>query len=229
MLLKSNICLLLIIVKGVNSFYIFNRALLSYGVSINTNTDVIEITSEGLQVQDKLSLDKFFIPADVVVYTAGMRPSKLVSSLDLEKDPFGRIRVSRTLQTLKYPEVFAIGDCASVNDCIAPSTAQVAMQQSEIVSANLIIRHQRALKSLPEPKSQFLEKYTYIPLGEMLTLGKTNAAVNSLGDNLKIDGPIAAAARRLVYAFRMPTQDQQVRALFSSAANVVTSELPYKK
>jgi NADH dehydrogenase FAD-containing subunit len=56
----------------------------------------------------------------------------------------------------------------------------------------------------------------------MLTLGNTNAAVTSLNGLVQLQGPLAAVARRLVYAVRMPTPGQQVNALFSAARSQAT-------
>ena len=60
----------------------------------------------------------------------------------------------------------------------------------------------------------------YVPLGEMLTLGDAGGALSSLGDSVALAGPFAAAARQLVYALRMPTNDQRIAALrgFGDAA-----------
>ena len=54
----------------------------------------------------------------------------------------------------------------------------------------------------------------YTALGEMLTLGATDATVAGPEglDVLKLNGPLAAAARRLVYAARQPTNEQRLVA-----------------
>ena len=48
----------------------------------------------------------------------------------------------------------------------------------------------------------------------MLTLGSNDASVAGPQglEALKLSGPLAAAARRLVYAARMPTNEQRVKA-----------------
>ena len=58
---------------------------------------------------------EFEMPADLVIYTAGMTQSKLIADIPVEKDPFGRILVSRTLQVKNRPDIFALGDCACVS------------------------------------------------------------------------------------------------------------------
>ena len=205
------------------------KALLSFGVSINSNTDVKEVLPDGVLLETKdedFNTRNFVMPADLVIYTAGMKQTDLVTSClckDLDTNEYGRIRTSRTLQTLKYPEVFAIGDCASVENSFIPSTAQVAMQQSEILSSNVGLRYEFVSRNEDnEPLSRYLEKFTYVPLGEMLTLGGANAAISSLNDNVKIAGPAASAARRLVYSYRMPTSSQQFKAFTGAIQSTLT-------
>lgn len=204
------------------------KALLSFGVSINSNTDVKEVLPNSVVLEIKnedFDTQEFVMPADLVIYTAGMKQTSLVTSClskDLDTNEYGRIKTKRTLQTLKYPEVFSIGDCASLENSIIPSTAQVAMQQSEIVSSNLGSRFEYISHHGNEPLSRHLEKFTYVPLGEMLTLGGANAAISSLNDNVKVSGPAASAARRLVYSYRMPTTSQQFRAFTGAIQSTLT-------
>ena len=208
------------------------KALLSFGVSVNSNTDVKEVLPHGVLLEEKdedFNTRSFVMPADIVIYTAGMKQTDLATtclSKCLESDNYGRIKTKRTFQTLKYPEIFAIGDCASVENSVVPSTAQVAMQQSEILSSNLGARHDFISREGKEPMSRYLEKFTYVPLGEMLTLGGANAAISSLNDNVKITGPAASTVRRLVYSYRMPTSAQQFRAFTGTIQTSLTPFLP---
>ncbi|MEO1692640.1 MAG: NAD(P)/FAD-dependent oxidoreductase, partial [Cyanobacteria bacterium J06631_6] len=55
--------------------------------------------------------------------------------------------------------------------------------------------------------------FRYQPLGEMMTLGTDNATINGLG--LKLDGPAAYVARRLVYLYRLPTLKHQLTVGFN--------------
>lgn len=70
------------------------------------------------------------IPADVTVWTAGIQPVQVVQELELPKDRGGRIIVGEYYNIAEYPEVYVIGDCASLP--FAPS-AQAAGAQGEQV------------------------------------------------------------------------------------------------
>lgn len=64
-----------------------------------------------------------------------------------------------------------------------------------------------------------LDSFVYVPLGEMLTLGSVDAALSGLGGVVRLQGPLAALARRAVYALRMPTASQRVEAAVSAGVS----------
>lgn len=70
------------------------------------------------------------IPSDVTVWTAGIKPVQVVQNLDLAKDRGGRIILGQYYHIPDYPEVYVLGDCASLP--FAPS-AQAAGAQGEQV------------------------------------------------------------------------------------------------
>jgi NADH dehydrogenase FAD-containing subunit len=202
---------------------------------VKENSVLLETTttSEGSEATNEFDLD-----ADIVVCTSGMMQTELISKLPLEKDAFGRIAVTKSLQSVSNPNVFAIGDCSSVIGMPLPSTAQVAMQQSAVLAENLKKRskylqekHDESLHASPSKDDEFImrrmDKFSYVPLGEMLTLGSLNAAISGLNENVQLAGPLAALTRRLVYSFRMPGKEQKAKALIAagvvSVANAIKS------
>lgn len=70
------------------------------------------------------------IATDLAVWTAGIQPVKVVQDLDLPKDRSGRILLNEWYQVPSHPEVYVIGDCASLP--FVPS-AQAAGAQAEQV------------------------------------------------------------------------------------------------
>lgn len=198
------------------------RSLLNFGVSLQLNASVQEVLPDGVMIQIEQGAP-FKIDSDLVILTCGIQPSELVGSLPFGKDKSGRLLVSRTLQTVTDPNVFAIGDCASIQGEAVPLTAQAAMQQSDIVVRNL-----EALNNAESsPSATSLEKFRYIPLGEMLTLGGTvtDGSLSSLGGLIELDGPLAGLARRAVYAARMPTPQQSLTAAVSAGVVSLASLL----
>lgn len=71
------------------------------------------------------------IESDAIVWTAGIQPNRIVRELDLEKDEHGRVVLNEFHQVPRYPNVFVVGDCASLP--FAPS-AQLAEAQGEQIA-----------------------------------------------------------------------------------------------
>ena len=88
-----------------------------------------------------INLDKGKIPYTVVLLFAGVCNSPLVSKLGLDFNEKG-ILVHHTLQTLKYPNVFVVGDAVSL---AAPSAQPIKRATSALlqgpIAAKNILRH----------------------------------------------------------------------------------------
>lgn len=230
------------------AFCLSCRALASYGVIQHMSAQVNQIGANTVELSpapssSSSSAAPLSLESDITILTTGIEPSPLVQSIStLKKDRFGRLLTSGSLQCLGHPNVFALGDCSSIQtyrddpEKALPKTAQVAMQQSSLLAQNL---YKRALKYPKKPWSQAsepkldlhykisqpgeLDTFRYIPLGEMLSLGNTDGAISSLGGLVQISGPVASAARRLVYAARMPTNAQRVNAAVSAGVSTASS------
>lgn len=71
------------------------------------------------------------IVSDVTVWTAGIQPSPVVLSLPVEKDAMGRVKLDSYHRVRSHPEVFVVGDCASLP--FSPS-AQAAEGQGKQIA-----------------------------------------------------------------------------------------------
>ncbi len=71
------------------------------------------------------------IYTDVTVWTAGIQPSPVVQRLNLPKDGSGRVMLNDYHQVPLHPELFVVGDCASLR--FSPS-AQAAMAQGNQIA-----------------------------------------------------------------------------------------------
>ncbi len=54
------------------------------------------------------------IPCTTLIWTGGVTSNPVVSSLDCEHGPGGKVLVDDYLRLKEYPEVFALGDCAAI-------------------------------------------------------------------------------------------------------------------
>ena len=180
-------------------------------ITLVLNTGILEIKQNSVILapvnSNKVTeIEKTYeLYTNLTILTTGMEPTVLLNNIgDLKKDRFGRLIVTPTLQCLNHPNIFAIGDCSTIqkyrsssdsNTIIdtLPKTAQVAMQQSDTLAKNIYRRTQLYPKTIDNTTTTHakihytisppgeLESFRFLPLGEMLSLGTTDAAITSLG------------------------------------------------
>ncbi|NEU73928.1 NAD(P)/FAD-dependent oxidoreductase [Hassallia byssoidea VB512170] len=190
------------------------KALEARGVFIDLETKVESITQDSISLDYKNQVDT--IPVDLVIWTVGTRVSPVVKNLPLKQNQRGQITTTPTLQVIDHPEIFALGDLADSHDIEGqqvPATAQAAFQQADYTAWNIWA----TLSDRP------LLPFRYQQLGEMMTLGIDNATLTGLG--VKLDGSLAAIARRLAYLYRMPTLDHQLKVGFNWLARPIIEAL----
>jgi demethylphylloquinone reductase len=173
------------------------RALRQRRVQLTLNAEVANVGADQLT----LVAEGVPQPVDLVLWTVGNTMSNVISALDLPKNSFGQLLITPTLQVQDHPDLFALGDLADGQDAKGqpiPKTAQAAFQQTTYAAWNI-------WASLT---GRSLLPFRYSHLGEMLTLGKEEAALAGLG--MTLDGPLASVARRLIYLGRFPTLQHQV-------------------
>jgi NADH dehydrogenase FAD-containing subunit len=146
------------------------------GVEIHLGHAVEKIDSEGVIVAGER------IASRTVIWTAGVTPSPAGKWLGVETDRAGRVRIQPDLRVPNHPEIFVIGDTASLDQDGKPlaGVAQVAMQQGRY--AGKLIRRQLAGKRPPKP-------FRYFDKGTMAVVGKGYAVLQS--GNLRLHGLIA--------------------------------------
>ncbi|MFD2444488.1 NAD(P)/FAD-dependent oxidoreductase [Bacillus sp. CGMCC 1.16607] len=103
----------------------------SHNVEIINNANITRVESNQLFNNDTP------IPCNIVVWTAGIQPNKVVQDLEVEKDKQGRVILTNRHHLPNDENVFVIGDCASLPH--APS-AQLAEGQAEQVVQVLVKR-----------------------------------------------------------------------------------------
>jgi demethylphylloquinone reductase len=183
----------------------FNRETASEALSkrevwIDLETKVESVTAEAIALEYKGQLD--IIPVDIVLWTVGTQVSEVVQNLPLKHNDRQQLVINSNLQVVDHPEIFALGDLAECLDAEGqrvPATAQAAFQQADYAGWNIWA----SITDKP------LLPFRYQALGEMMSLGTDNATLAGMG--IKLDGPLAHVARRLIYLYRMPTLDHQIK------------------
>jgi NADH dehydrogenase len=148
-----------------------NRLLMKIGVDVRTKARVSEVSAEGVSLA---SGD--FIPAELVVWSAGIKAPEFLKSLDgLETNKINQLVVTETLQTTRDPNIFAIGDCA---DCPRPgfsSSIPPRAQAAHQEASHLVRQMRRGLDGKP------LEPFTYRDFGSLVSFGNYSTVGSLMG------------------------------------------------
>jgi NADH:ubiquinone reductase (H+-translocating) len=140
--------------------------LKSLGVEILLDRGVDQIDEDGVIVAGER------IASKTVIWTAGVTPSPAGKWLGVETDHAGRVRIQGDLTVPGHPEVFVVGDTASLDQDgkPLPGVAQVAMQQGRY-AGKLI--HRRLLGEPPPRPFRYFDK------GSMAVVGKGYAILQT--------------------------------------------------
>jgi NADH dehydrogenase len=146
------------------------------------------------------------IATENVIWTAGNRPNQTIQDLGLPYDERTGIKVDLTLRVEGHDDIWAVGDCAAVQDVrhengkIVPPTAQAAIQEGHVAARNV-------LKTLDGEGD--LEEFRYKPIGQLVELGSDFAVNEVMG--VRFSGVMAAIFWRLAYLVRLNSPQSKVR------------------
>jgi NADH dehydrogenase len=168
------------------------------GAEIRTNTRV------GAIEPGKVRLPEETIAADTIILVAGIVPNPVVAGLPVEKDRRGHIVVDGALRCGSHPEVWALGDCASIpgpDGKPYPNLAQHALRQARVLARNICGAFQGRP---PEP-------FVYDTLGMMGSLGHSKGFGQLL--KVRLRGGPAWFVRRTYYLLQMPGWRRRIRIM----------------
>lgn len=75
----------------------------------------------------------------LLVWASGANPPQFLAQTELDLTEEGFIKVKKTLQTIKYPYIFAAGDCCSIEGCDYVAKAGVyAVREGPPLAKNII-------------------------------------------------------------------------------------------
>ena len=141
------------------------RSLQNMGVEVELNRKVTGCDAQGV------SLDGGRIEAATVIWAAGVVASPAAMWIGAEHDRAGRIKVNPDLTVPGHPEIFAVGDTATIADKdgrmvpgIAPAAKQMGHYASKVITAR--VQHRQ-----PPPP------FAYRHLGELAAIGRKSAVV----------------------------------------------------
>jgi NADH:quinone reductase (non-electrogenic) len=141
------------------------------GVEVSTSHMVTRVEPGAVWVGD----DR--IPASVILWAAGVAASPLGQKLGVPLDRAGRVIVQPDLSIPGHPEVFVIGDLASLQDehgKMLPGVAPVAIQQGKWVARTIA----RDLEHQPRRNFHYHDK------GSLATIGRASGVAQFPGFSL---------------------------------------------
>jgi NADH dehydrogenase len=132
------------------------------------------------------------LPAAVILWAAGVAASPLGKKLGVPVDRAGRVLVNSDLSLPGHPEVFVIGDLASLKDKHGkplPGLAPVALQQGKATANNIA----RELQGKPR------QDFDYFDKGSLATIGRA-AGVAQFG-KIHVSGFLAWLSWLFIHIF----------------------------
>ncbi|WP_317932593.1 NAD(P)/FAD-dependent oxidoreductase [Halioxenophilus sp. WMMB6] len=170
--------------------------LVNLGVDVRTNTAVTAATNEGFETGSGE-----LIAADMMVWAAGVKAPEFLTQIPgLEFNRANQILVKSTLQSTRYDNLFALGDCAGFSLPTAdgkprwvPPRAQSAHQMADTVACNVV--------RLLQGKS--LQEFRYQDFGSLVSLSDYSAFGRLMGGlargGLSLEGTLARWAYLSLY------------------------------
>src|SRR5215831_7805428 len=159
------------------------RRLEGLGVEVLLGKAVDKIDEDGIIAGGER------IASRTVIWTAGVAPSPAGKWLAVETDRAGRVKVQSDLTVPGHPDIFVVGDTASLQQGKPlPGVAQVAMQQGRY--AGKLIHRRISGKAAPRP-------FSYFDKGNMAVVGKGFAILQT--GRVRISGLIAWMAWAAVH------------------------------
>jgi NADH dehydrogenase len=147
-----------------------HRYLETMGVDVLLNSFVTSVDGDGVMISDQR------VPAENVLWAAGVQGTSIAKTLGVELDRAGRVKVGPDLSVPGHPEVFVVGDATHAVDTNTgkpvPPVAQGAIQMGRFV-ADIIRRDVEGLDHKDRPAFSYNDK------GSMATIarGKAVAAI----------------------------------------------------
>ena len=149
------------------------------GVEVRTDTLVTDCDAQGVDLKNRR------IDSETIIWAAGVTASPAAQWLGAETDASGHVKVAKDLSAPDNPNIFVIGDTASVLDeqgrpvpGIAPAAKQMGKYVAKVIYARITGSKQ------PGP-------FRYVHFGDLATIGR-RAAVVKLG-RLELKGFVAWA------------------------------------
>lgn len=167
------------------------RKLQAMGIEVCLDTAVARVSEDQV-----LTTDGRRFPAAITVWAAGVKGSAFSASLNIALNRDQQVVVDSKLRSLTDPEIYAMGDCCTLQNpdktAVAPPSAQAARQQA-IYLAKLLT----AESPDSRPAFHYRDYGTLVSLGRSDAVGVLRRAIGSY--SVRVEGTFALAMYKLTY------------------------------
>jgi NADH dehydrogenase len=204
------------------------KALEKIGVEIRLKQSVTHVDETGVVVNGET------IRANTIVWSAGVKASSLGASLGAKLDRNGRVLVEPDCSVMGAPNVFVIGDMASMKCSktghavpgVAPAATQMGQFVAKIIAHEVRAGVRHTTSNAPNltttNSAQIMErgKFEYFDKGSMATIGRAKAVAEVAG--LKFHGLIAWLAWLFVHLILLVGFNNRILVFMSWAISYIT-------
>ena len=184
------------------------RQLHKLGVEVRLNSMVTDVRDGEIHMGSEI------MPAAVILWAAGVSASPLGKALGAPTDKAGRVLVEPDLSVPGHPEIFVVGDLASITydgGKPVPGLAPAAMQEGKWAA--------RQIKADLEGKPR--APFHYVDKGTLATIGRA-AAVADLPWGIHISGLFAWLAWLFIHVFFLIGFRNRIAVMFDWAWSYFT-------
>lgn len=152
------------------------------------------------------------IPADTLVWAAGVSPSPILKSTPFELQK-GRVVVDSTMEVPGHAGIWAAGDCAAITDPVTklpyPPTAQHALREGRLIGKNIWSRL----------KGRQTKAFVYQAPGQLAAIGRRTGVARLFGIN--VSGMVGWVFWRSIYLSKLPRLEKKLRVAIEWLLNAV--------
>jgi NADH:ubiquinone reductase (H+-translocating) len=152
------------------------------------------------------------IPADTLVWAAGVSPSPTLKTTPFELQK-GRVVVDATMEVPGHPGIWAAGDCAAITDPPTklpyPPTAQHALREGRLIGKNIWSRLE----------GRQTKAFVYKAPGQLAAIGRRTGVAHLFG--LNVSGLVGWVLWRTIYLMKLPRLDKKLRVSIEWLLNIV--------
>ncbi|MBU6284873.1 MAG: NAD(P)/FAD-dependent oxidoreductase [Betaproteobacteria bacterium] len=187
-------------------------------VEVHLGARVAEVLPRAVRLSDGKE-----IPAEMVVWAAGVKAPSFLSQLGLQTNAIHQIVVNERLQSLTDPSIFALGDCAAspwlgkAPGSLVPPRAQAAHQQASF----LVHQIERVLARQPLKAWHYRDFGSLVSLGEYSTVG--NLMGNFVGGNMWLEGFFARWMYLSLYKMHEVALHGMTKTAFATLGRMISS------